>query len=374
MKLFPHRLVAVVAAMALTLGVAGMAKAEDKLILGVAGAHSGDLAPFGLPTVNAAKLVVEAVNAKGGVLGKMVEVDAQDDQCKPEMAANAATKLISDKAAVVIGHICSGATKAALPIYRDAKIVLMSPSATSTALTYSGEYPNFFRTIGADVVQGDICANFVMNKLGAKHVAIIHDKGEYGKGYAEAAKATITKAGKAKVALFEGITTGAVDYSAAITKVLQSKADVVIFGGYHPEASKLISGMRKKGIKAAFVGPDGINGNDFIKIAGADAEGVYASGPEIYDNPMAKKAIEDHKAKFGSEPGMFFLQGYAAAQSLLAAIEKAGSTDYAKVTEALRTNPVDTVIGKIKFDKKGDAEGVGFSMYQVKSGKFEAVK
>ena len=115
-----------------------------KLVLGVAGAHSGDLASYGLPTVNAAKLVAEKINAAGGVNGAMVEVVAQDDQCKPELATNAATKMLSDDVKIVLGHICSGATKAALPIYLSGKIVVMSPSATNPPLTQSGDYPNFF--------------------------------------------------------------------------------------------------------------------------------------------------------------------------------------------------------------------------------------
>jgi len=120
------------------------AAAAKKLVIGVAGAHSGDLASYGMPTLNAAKLVAKDLNAKGGVNGMQVEVLPMDDQCKPELATNAATKLVSEKVSIVLGHICSGATKAALPIYKDAKIVLMSPSATSTELTQSGVYPNFF--------------------------------------------------------------------------------------------------------------------------------------------------------------------------------------------------------------------------------------
>jgi branched-chain amino acid transport system substrate-binding protein len=204
---------------------------------------------------------------------------------------------------------------------------------------------------------------------------VLHDKGEYGKGYAEVAKDTIDKAGKAKVVLFEGITPGAVDYSAVVQKVKESGAEAIIFGGYHPEASKLVMGLKKKKMKTAFVSDDGINGADIIKIAGPDAEGIYASGPEDYSsNPLYKKIVEEHKKEFGSEPGMFFPQAYAAADALLTAIQNAGKVDYDAIVAALRTKPVETTVGKIKFDQKGDAEGVGFSMYIVKGGKWEVVK
>lgn len=114
----------------------------DTIKIGVAGPHTGDLASYGLPTVNAAKLVAKEVNAKGGIDGKQIELLIQDEECKPEKATNVATKLVSDGAAVIVGHICSGATKAALPIYTEAKKVVMSPSATNPDLTQSGQYPN----------------------------------------------------------------------------------------------------------------------------------------------------------------------------------------------------------------------------------------
>jgi len=348
---------------------------SDKIVIGVAGAQSGDLASYGLPTLNAAKLVAKEVNAKGGINGKKVEILPMDDQCKPELATNAATKLVSEKVNLVIGHICSGATKAALPIYKDAKVIVISPSATSTELTQSGDYPNFFRTISYDLVQGKAGAEFAENTLHVKKVAIIHDKGDYGKGIAESAKTALEEGKQAKVVLFEGITPGGVDYSAVVQKIKNSGADCVIFGGYHPEASKIIIQMHQKGLKIPFVSDDGVKVDTFIKTAGADAEGVYATGPQILaDNAIYKKAIEDHKKDFGSDPGAFFPQAYAASQALMNAVAKAGSTDYDKVAAALRSEYVETPVGKIKFDSKGDAEGVSFSVYQVKNGKYELVK
>lgn len=362
--------------LALTLALAlcaGTALA-DTIKFGVAGAHSGDLASYGLPTLDAAKLVAKEVNAKGGILGKQIEIVAQDDQCKPEMATNAATKLVSEKVAVVLGHICSGATKAALPIYKDAKIAVMSPSATNPPLTQSGEYPNFFRTIASDDEQAKLGVRFVVEKLGKKNIAVIHDKGDYGKGYAEFAEKFIKEGGKAKVALFEGVTPGAVDYSAVVQKINKSGADAVMFGGYHPEASKIVAQIRKKGMKVPFVSDDGVKADTFIQVAGKDAEGVYASSPwDISKNPLYIKSLEDYKTEYKKEPGQFYYQAYAAVLALFNAIEKAGGADYDKIVNVLRTEFVDTPVGKIKFDKKGDAEGVGFSMYQVKDGKYQEV-
>lgn len=363
---------AAAAAVAL-MGAAPAAQAD--IVLGVPGAQSGDLASYGLPTVNAAKLVAEQYNAKGGVLGQKVVVMPQDDQCKPELATNAAFKLISEKVTVALGHICSGATKAGLPIYKESKIVLMSPSATNPPLTLSGDYPNFFRTIARDDAQALLGANFTMDTLGAKKIAIIHDKGDYGKGFAEEAQKVVQASKKAEVVLFEGVTPGAVDYSAVVQKVKQAGADAVIFGGYHPEASKIVMTMRKRSLDIPFISDDGVKDPTFIKVAGEFAEGVYATGPkDISGNPLYKVAVDAHTKAFNAEPGAFFHNAYSAATALLNAIEKAGSTDYDKIVKALRTEYVETPVGKIRFDERGDAEGVGFDVYQVKKGEFVQVQ
>ena len=351
------------------------ALAADTIKLGVAGAHSGDLAAYGLPTKDAVEMVVAEINAKGGINGKKIELMIADDQCKPEIATNVATKLVSEGVNIVIGHICSGAAKAAMGIYKGAKIIAISPSATSPQLTKSGEYANFYRTIAADDDQALLAAAFATDTLKAKKIAIVHDKGDYGKGFADVAKAAIEQGGKAKVVMYEGIQPGAMDYSAVIQKLRNEGADLLIFGGYHPEASKLLALMSKKKIKLPFIGPDGLKGDGFLKIAGKDAEGVYVTGPkDVSRLALNSKAHADYKAKYGKEPGNFFDQAVAATVAALNAVKVAGGTDYDALTRALKSSLVDTSIGKIKFDAKGDAEGVGSSVYQVRNGAFAETK
>ncbi|SDP04875.1 branched-chain amino acid ABC transporter substrate-binding protein [Desulforhopalus singaporensis] len=365
------KLLSTAACFMIALSAPALSSAADTIKFGVAGAHSGDLASYGLPTVKAAELVVEKVNANGGINGKKVELLVEDDVCKPEVATNTATKLISDGVDVVLGHICSGATKAALPIYSNAGVLVMSPSATNPALTQSGEYPNFFRTIAPDDAQAKIDVEFALNNLGYTKIAVIHDKGDYGKGFAEFAKKFLEDSGKAEVVLYEGVTPGAVDYSAIVQKIKRSGAQAVMFGGYHPEASKIISMMRKKRLKTDFISDDGVKDNTFIKVAGKDAEGAYASGPkDTTKNPLSIQAVEEHKEKYGADPGAFFENAYSAALAMLNAIEKAGSTDLDALKKALQTEKVDTPVGSIYFDDKGDAIGVGFSVYQVQNGEF----
>ncbi len=367
------RVVVILAALFTALCPAPLPAAEP-IKLGIAGAHSGDLASYGLPTVKAVEMVVKETSSKGGVLGRPVEMFVEDDVCKPEVATNTATKLVSQKVHAVIGHICSGATKAALGIYKDARLVVISPSATNPELTQSGQYPNFYRTIASDDAQARLEVDFAIATLKLKKIAVLHDKGDYGKGLAEYAKKFIEQSQRASVVLFEGVTPGAVDYSAVVQKIRRAGADGVIYGGYHPEAASIVSQMRKKGMKTVFISDDGVKVDTFIKVAQKYAEGVYATGPkDTTKNPLAISAIEGHRKAYGADPGAFFLNGITAAQAILNAFQKAGSTNYDTLGRALQTEFVETPLGRIRFDRRGDAIGVGFSLYQVRNGAYVEV-
>lgn len=350
--------------------------ANDTIKIGVPGAHSGELASYGLPTLNAVNLVVDDINAKGGIDGKQVEVIAFDEGCKAEIATNAATKLISDGVVGIIGHTCSNAGKAVISLYNDANTIVVSPTITAPEMTLSGKYPVFFRTVANDLETSIAGAKFVLDKLQAKRIAILHDNSEYGKGYAVKAIEYFKENGKdVEVVLFEAITPGAADYSSVIRKVIRADADVLMWGGYYPEASKLLSNMYSLELAIPFVGPDGLKDKGFIELAGADAEGVYASGPtDTSANPISKEYAEKHLKKYGTTPGAFFDNAISATIALLNAIDKADSTDPKKIMEALRSNDVETAVGTIRFDEKGDAIGVGMSIYQITNGEYVEMK
>lgn len=349
---------------------AGIAQAADTIKIGAQGAHSGDLASYGTPSLNAIKIVVDEANANGGVLGKMIEVVAQDDQCKPEMATSAATKLVSDKVDAVVGPICSGPTVASLPLFQNANILAISPTATTPALTESGKNPLFMRTVAKDNAQANLTSDFMLNNLKVKKIAYLHDNGEYGKGFADYNRELMEKGG-AETVLFEAVTPDAVDFSAVVRKLRRAKPDIIVFGGYQPVASKLVQQMRRDRLDTPFLGPDGVKDETFLKMTGKDGEGVYASYPKDTTTlPAYQKARDQHLKIYGSEPGFGYYNAYAATQALLDAIAKTGGTDTEALNKALRENYVDTPIGKIRFNDKGDAAGMALSIYEVKDGKF----
>jgi branched-chain amino acid transport system substrate-binding protein len=348
--------------------------AGDTIKIGVGGVISGDLAPYGISSVRGVEIAVEDINAKGGILGKQIELLIGDDVCKPEIAVNMATKLVSDGAQMIVGHVCSGCTIAANKIYKDAGLLVVSPASTNDDLTLKGEHPNFFRTIAYDGAQAVLMTDFAKNEIKAKKVALIHDKGDYGKGQMELARAAFEELGGVEVVLFEGVTTGAVDYSAIVQKIKRSKADLTMWGGYHSDASKIAQLLKKKRVKTTFFGGDGIIGDNFTTLAGKYSEGVYATGPnDTSSNPLYQEIAAKHVKKYGEKPGTFFYNAYACVQALAMAAEKAGSIDTAKMKAAMYGLTVDSPIGPIGFDKNGDVIGAGFSVYKVINGTYKQV-
>ena len=234
--------------------------------------------------------------------------------------------------------------------------------------------PVCFRTIAPNAAQSPAMVEHAVNVLGLKKLAVVHDKGDYGKPLAEDAKTYAEKLG-AEVVLFEGITPQGMDYSAVVNKIKHSGAEAVLYGGYHPEASKIVGTMRKKKMDTVFISDDGVMDDTFIKVAGKAAEGVFATGPQDNaDNPLAQEAQAAHKAMVNADAGAFFEGAYAAASAMLNAIEKSDSTELDVLRKTLQQEKIATPVGEISFNEKGDAIGVKFSMYVVENGKYIVVK
>lgn len=343
--------------------------------LGVAVVRTGELASYGISALRGVQMAVEEINAAGGIHKSPVELLVEDDMCLPKEALIAASRLMEKKVHAVIGHTCSGATFAALEIYKDAGILTISPSATNPDLTQSENYPNFFRTIASDDTQALVQIEFIINRLGLRRVAIIHDKSVYGKGLAEYARQILEKTDKNKIAMYEGVRTGTMNATQTVGKIKRSKADVVIYGGYHPGASKIVQQMRFEQMDTVFISGDGVKDDAFIASCGKAAEGVYATAPQDMSAiPMAVTVTNRYRALYGEEPGPFFLNAYAAVLVLANAMKDADSLELDAVARVLRSRTVETPIGRIGFDNRGDATGTGFSVFQVRNGVFVELK
>ncbi len=372
-KLLTSKLAIALVLSLLTPSIATQAHAADTIKIGVITALSGELAGFGISSQRAAQLVADEYNAKGGINGKKIEIIVADDQCKPEISPSAATKLLSQDVVAVVGALCSGATKAVLPIFTEAKVVLISPASSTPDLTLDGKSPYFMRTIGHDYMQSEVGTEFIGKELKAQKVAVLNDNTEYGSNYA---KVTINNLKKnypsVKIVLSESVTPGATDYSAVVRKVGRSGADVLVWGGYHADLSKIAAGLHEFGYdNIKIVAADAVKDDEYIQIAGAAAENTYASAPaDTSANALSKKATQAHIKKYKANPGTFFENAYAATQAIANAIEKSKSTNSDDLVKALRSEKVDTPVGTIVFDKNGDAIGVGMTMYKVENGKF----
>lgn len=347
---------------------------NDPVRVGVAVTLSGSVAALGVPIRDAAALAIEE---KGQVLGHKVEVDAQDDGCQPEPSVNVARRFTSDKLMVgVIGSMCSSGTIPASDVYDKAHMVMISPSSTAPNVTSRG-LKNVFRTCWNDEIQGAGQARFALDELGAKKAVLVHDKSPYGQGLMEAFRKTF-EAGGGRVAAFEAIDVGQTDFSALVTKIKQLGPDVVSFGGFIKEGAFLVRQLREAGVKAAFMGADGIDADEFVQNAGPAAEGVYISNGQALQGMAYQEFARKYKEKYGKEPGVFTAQAYDAANILLAAVEKVarnepdGSLRIGKkaLRDAVAATSVEGATGSVKFKDNGDREQAGeVVIKQVRDGK-----
>lgn len=351
------------------------AKSDNTIRIAVAGAQSGKLSGLGIPTLRAAQIAAEKINEKGGIFDKKVRIIPQDDQCQAEKAAAIANDLISEGISLVLGHTCSGPTKAALDVYRNSDVIVISSSATNPALTQRGDYPNFFRTISPDDAQVKIQTDFLLGVSRLSKIAILHDNDDYGRGQAEFARMFVKQSGKAEVVLYEEIAAGSYNYSEIVQKIRKSGAQGVIYGGYYPEASQIVAQMQETNMKIVFIAGDGVKDDSFIKFGQKYAGDVYVTAPrDTSDNSMAMDAIDSHKKKYREPPGQFYLNGYAGTLAFFNAIRKSGSLDHTSIVRFLRRSYVRTPIGSISFDRKGDVRGYGFSLFKIENGKYAEVE
>ncbi|WP_342018573.1 branched-chain amino acid ABC transporter substrate-binding protein [Methyloceanibacter superfactus] len=320
---------------------------------------------------NGADLAVADINEAGGVLGKTLELEVGDDACDPKQAVAVANQMAGDKVALVAGHYCSGSSIPASQVYAESNLVQISPASTNPALTDNRAGPNIYRVCGRDDQQGSIAGAYLAKHFGDKNIAIIDDKTAYGKGLAEEVKKALNADGKQEV-LAESYTAGEKDYSALVSKLKQADVDVLFVGGYHTEAGLIARQMRDQGMDTILMGGDALITQEYWSITGPAGEGTLMTfSPDPRKNPAAAEVVARFKEK-GIEPEVRALH-YAAIQAWKEAAEKAGSTDAAAVVKALNDNEFDTVIGKFKFNEKGDPNLPPYAVYRWSDGAYEEI-
>lgn len=348
--------------LALSFALAGAASAQT-IKIGVAGPTTGPVTQYGQMVREGVDTAIERINAAGGVDGKQLEAVTYDDGCEPKQGPVVARRVVNDKVGFVVGHVCSGATIAAASIYDEEGVIMVTPSATSPALTDGKNYEFILRTIGRDDQQGPAAAKHIIEHVKPKKVAVLHDKQSYGQGIASSVRDALNKA-NIEVSMFEGINAGDNDYSAVITKIRASGSDFVYFGGYHPEMGLLLRQAAEQGLKVGFMGPEGVGNPDINAIAGPSVQGMLLTLPaDFSQNPENKEIVKAFTDKKRNAAGAFQLTAYAATQVIADGIKGAKSTDPAKVIKYLHANTFDTPIGKVSWNKQGDLNSFEFQVF-----------
>ena len=360
------------------LGVAAIAAScgggeEDKSTpVAVVGPITGQYASFGAQMKNGGELAVEDINAAGGVLGKKLDLEFGDDACDPKQAVAVANQMTGNNVALVAGHYCSGSSIPASKVYAEANIVQISPASTNPAFTDNRAGPNIYRVCGRDDQQGGVAGKYIASHFSDKKVAFVHDKTAYGKGLADETKKAMNEAGKQE-AMYEAITAGEKDYSALVSKLKQANIDLVYFGGYHTEAGLIIRQMRDQGMNTILMGGDALITQEFWSITGPAGEGTLMTfSPDPRKNPAAAEVVKRFKDK-DIEPEGYVLYTYAALQAWKQAAEKAKSIESADVVKAMNDTEFDTVIGRFKFNEKGDPNLPPYAVYRWANGTYDEI-
>jgi branched-chain amino acid transport system substrate-binding protein len=341
---------------------------------------SGAQAAIGEDIKLGAQMAFDEKKAEIEKLGFKVEFAPQDDQADPKMGVTVAQKLIADKSFMaVVGHFNSGVAIPSSEIYNKDNLCMVSPGTTNPDVT-ERRLPSVNRICARDDVQGPMGADFIMKDLEAKKVFIIHDKTTYGQGIAQEFQKRAQSIGL-EVAGFEGITAGESDFSGVLNKVASVKPDVVYFGGIYPEGSLLIRQMSEKGIKAKFMGPDGMDNAEVVKIAGNAAIGTFYSSPaaDIARTPEGKDWVSRFKAKFSKEPGNWSAYGYDSMTVIIEGIKNAVNNNNGKmptrkqVCEAVRAiKDLQGITSVITIDDKGDNMGAKLYISEFKKAQYPA--
>jgi branched-chain amino acid transport system substrate-binding protein len=347
------------------------AKAED-IAIAVAGPMTGPVASIGEQMKRGAETAAAAINDAGGVNGRKIKIVIEDDACDPKQAVAIANRIVGQQIKYIDGHACSGSSIPAADVYADNSLLMMSPASSNPVLTEKG-HSTIMRLYPRDDKQGEFIAPWIAEKYKGKKIAILHDKSAYGKGLAQVVKDKLNAAGVTEV-LFEGINPGEKDYTAVITKLKNAGAEFVYFGGYHTEAGLMLRQAADQSYKLNLMTGDSIATSEFWQISGPAGEGTLFTFPtDPRRSPNAAKALEQFKAQ-GFDPEGFTLFSYGVVQAIAEGIKRAGSDDPKAIAKALEDGkPVETVMGPVRFDSKGDVLDPSYDINVWSAGKYAPI-
>jgi branched-chain amino acid transport system substrate-binding protein len=351
--------ITLITALALVLPVASVADAQSKGTIKIASQSplSGGQAVLGEGIKLGTQLAVEKMKGNLEKMGYKVDFVPFDDQAKPDVGVANAKNIIADKdIMVVIGHLNSGVAIPSSEVYKEVTLAMISPANTNPVVT-DRNYLNVSRVCGRDDVQGVVGSEFAHGTLKVKSVYIVHDKTQYGQSIAEFFKADAEKKG-VKVLGFEG-TEEKSNFDPLLTPIKAKNPDLIYFGGIYDQGAPFFKQAREKGIKAKFMGPDGMDSSDLTKIAGPAVVGMNytsAAGPASA-LPKAKAFVDEFKKKFSKNPEPYAAEAYDATVIAIKAIEdvaKTGKMSRESVSAAVRKIKLSGITGDIAFDAKGD--------------------
>ena len=342
----------------------GKATCPAGTTLAYIGAETGPNAQLGINIFNGIQMAITDHNkANPGCQVAFKKFDTEGD---PNKATGPVTQATNEKNIIgVVGLPFSGESQATGNIFEQAGLVHVTPSATNPGLTKNG-WKTFFRALGNDNVQGPAVAQLA-EKLGAKKVYIIQDDSDYGIGLSQTAQ----KALGSKVAGTDKVTTGQKDFSAVVSKVMNAKPDAVFYSGYYAEAAPLDQQLVSKGYKGAFIGPDGVKDDQFIKLAGSASDNAYFTCPCL-PGDLIPSFEKNYKSQFNAEPGTYSVEAYDAATVLLSGID-AGNTTRPKLLSYVTSYDGQGLSKKLKWDATGELAETPVFGYKVDNGKIVSV-
>jgi branched-chain amino acid transport system substrate-binding protein len=331
----------------------------DTLTVAVVGPFSGDNATYGSTQLNGVNLALTEINARGGIGGKKIVIEKFDDKCDPTEAANVASRIASDdKYFAVLGHLCSSATLAALPVYERAGVSVISASATNPSISKQG-YSHFSRNISTDDIQGAQAIAFAKS-IGKSRIGVVYASDDYGQGLYDTAVKQAKTAGVEIVAAETFTPTSTKDYTPALTKIGAAKPDVLLLFGYYNDMGGLVSQIGRTSLAGVqLVGAAGTAQPDYVKLGGSATEGTYLLSYYDPANPLPANAtyVKAYQQAYpGETPNEQAAYWYEVPFILKAAVEDQGGTKK-NLTEAIRKVVYEGPTGTTKFNENGDVVG-----------------